>query len=293
MTLGNAPEERSYKKISPTAWGVAWRRTLTDIPYSKEIFEQLKQAHSVNQDDLSRIMQSKDITPMFEARYKLVNKLLERTGSKQILELAAGFAPRGLELTRDPEMQYAELDLSNIIHEKRQIIENILEKESRTNLHFIKGSALCESDVMRAVSIFRAGREVTVINEGLLRYLSHEEKAVVASNVLAILKEHDGVWITPDIPVASILERITGQSKEMRERSSAVEKMTGINRDKNYFRNKIEAQVFFEERGFTVEQHSFMEAVDELVSPKTLSISPESVSALIGELVVFLMKARR
>jgi hypothetical protein len=69
--------------------------------------------------------------------------------------------------------------------------------------------------------------------------------------------------------------------------------MTGINRDKNYFRNKIEAQVFFEERGFTVEQHSFMEAVDELVSPKTLSISPESVSALIGELVVFLMKARR
>jgi O-methyltransferase involved in polyketide biosynthesis len=294
MQLEDKPTiEKSYERISPTAWGIAWRRTFTDIPYSTEIFEQLKQRHAINEGDFAKVTVAPELTPMFEARYKLCNKLLEQTGIKQVIEIAAGFAPRGLELTKDSTSTFVEFDLPNVIREKIQVVKNILGKESRSNLHFMEGNALLERDVVKAASIFQAG-EIAVINEGLLRYLSHAEKTSVAKNILSILKERGGVWITPDIPLVGAFEKLSSRSAEANKLTEDVNKMTGLN-ESNYFKDEAEAMAFFEKLGFTIEKHSFTEVFDKLSSPSILSLPKETIRGAIEyseHAVVFVMRAK-
>src|ERR1041385_1494837 len=93
----NSESINRAEKISPTAWGVAFRRTFTDIPLSKEIFEALEEIRkkdSHQTEDFQRTSLT-DLAPYFEARYKMINHLLEQTGQTQVLELAAGMSPRG------------------------------------------------------------------------------------------------------------------------------------------------------------------------------------------------------
>ena len=65
--------------------------------------------------------------------------------------------------------------------------------------------------------------------------------------------------------------------------------MTGIDVAKNYFENEDAARAFFEDLGFRIERHSFMEIADELVSPQRLHLSREQVEKEIGGLAVLVM----
>src|SRR5579864_7295198 len=181
-------KERSYERISPTAWGVAHRRTFTDIPFSKEIFDEfeaiLKQDGRLSEAKDYMIKERTEISPFFEARYLLLNELVKREGSKQIIELASGLTPRGLEFTEnDDDISYVEMDLPEILTEKEEIIRKIIKNkrlEAPKNLYFEAGNALKVNELDRATSHFDTSKEITVIHEGLLRYLSHDEKKQLA-----------------------------------------------------------------------------------------------------------------
>src|ERR1700722_19440883 len=97
----------SSEKIGPTAWGIAYRRAGCDIPYAREVFEEMVKV--MTPEDVAKmesLVSEKDqaLTPQFEARYKLMNCLLREANVTQVLELAAGVAPRGLDMTQDSAM---------------------------------------------------------------------------------------------------------------------------------------------------------------------------------------------
>ena len=286
--------ENSHEKISPTAYGIAWRRASMQIPYATEIFEQLKQNHLISEEDFAKVMQVPEMTPFFEARYKIINKFLKEIGIKQVLEIASGLAPRGLELTQDSSNTYVELDLPNMIREKERIVGNVMAKESRPNLHFVEGNALSKTDVEKAMSIFKLGEKIAITNEGFFRYYSLEEQARVASQIiLPILKERPGsIWVTTDIPIAIVYEQLAKLGDKAKEFSDDIDKMTGVNKEKNYFKNKAEAKASYEKMGFEVESHSFLEIYDQLNSSKILGMSAEAVRSTIENSVVFIMKAK-
>jgi O-methyltransferase involved in polyketide biosynthesis len=290
-------KEGSYERISPTAWGVAYRRTFTDIPYSVEIFEELqeimKRTKSAAELEQLESLKYPEMTPMFEARYKLVNRLLKENNAKQILELAAGFSQRGIEMAQDPLVEYVEVDLPGVIAEKRGIVEKLIADKKipeQQNLHINEGSALDIRDLSKAAESFR-NEPIAVVNEGLLRYLNFDEKATVARNVHELLERFGGVWITPDI---TLREGLFGQTDEkMKAQTDRVQKLVGVDFSKNVFDNEEAAIKFFGELGFDVERHAFTEMTDELVSPEKLGLSPDQVERLIGRWVVFVMRIKR
>ncbi len=291
-------EQNSHENISPTASGVAYRRSLTDIPFSSEIFEELRKIVSrtrsaVEMQELDELMRP-EITPMFEARFKLVNRLLKQHRAKQILEIAAGFSPRSMDFARDPSVEYAEMDLPGVMNEKRAVVEELV-KQSKIprypNVHFYSGNALNMEDLLAATKPFRR-EPIAVVNEGLLRYLSFEEKAIVGENVHQLLERFGGVWMTPDLSVRP--EGTFGLPEEaMKELTDRIERITGIEIGKNYFENEGAARAFFENIGFAIERHGFLEVASELVSPQKLRLSPEQVEKGIGGLAVFVMTLRQ
>ena len=105
-----------HEKVGPTAWGIAYRRAGCDIPYAKEIYDELVKVMT-SEERVVRwklsFRKKSSATPQFEARYKLLNRILRKTGIKQIIELASGiFCPRGIEMTQDKTVTYVELDRS-------------------------------------------------------------------------------------------------------------------------------------------------------------------------------------
>jgi len=291
MQNNNAEQQelgKQYNLISPTAWTVAFRRAFTDIPYSTDIFNELEKMRSEDEIQIPEELKTPAIACQFEARYKLVNRLLGLSGISQVLEIASGFSPRGLQLTDDPKIVYVEIDLPLIMAQKRKIVDAISSKK-RENLHLIDGDATSISSLKKATIYFDPEKPIAVINEGLLRYLNFDEKTIVARNVNTLLKQFGGAWITPDITLPHVLNH---ENQVAKNQTKLVEKLTGIDINNNRFRDIEHAKTFFENLGFSIEDHSFMEVIDNLVSPIRLSQTRKEVESLIGDAHVFLMVLR-
>lgn len=270
--------------VSSTAWMTAHKRTFTDIPYSKEIFLELEK---LRKNDIPEEYKTPELTPQIEARYKLINRLLRESGIKQVLEIASGLSSRGLEMTENPEFTYVELDLPVILKQKQVIVESIAEE--RANLHFTIGSALDFESLKSAIKHFDRKKPIAIINEGLLRYLTMEQKVFVARYVHDLLQEFDfnGVWITPDITLKSVLNT---ENEATNNKIEKVNQSTGVDIEGNSFSSIDEAEEFFGQLAFKVEKHPFMEIKTKLVSPKKLNIADKEVNKQLAGPCVFVMR---
>lgn len=276
------------ESISSTAWTVAHRRTFTDIPYSQEIFDEVERIlRDQGDSEIPEESISPQIAPQIEARYKLVSQLLREHSVQQVLEIASGLSPRGLEVTNDSSIEYVEVDLPQMMSQKRQIVGAL---GSKSNLHLEVGDALDLDSLRGAAAVFDQTKPLGIIHEGLLRYFSFDEKEIVARNIHSLLEQFTGIWITPDITLRTVLKTA---STADRKQIDKVGHRIGINIDKNRFDNVDEAQKFFENLSFTVERHRYTEVMDRLVSPGRLGQSRRDVEALIGEGYVFVMRIRQ
>jgi len=277
--------QKPNNNISPTAWVTAYRRNFTDIPYAKEIFVELEK---LRKNDIPEKYKTAELAPQIEARYKLLNRLLKESGVRQVLEIASGFSPRGLEMTKDPEFTYVELDLPVILKQKQVISEKIVGE--RPNLYFDIGNALGFGGLKKSLKYFDKNKPIAIINEGFLRYLTMEQKTFVTIYIHDILQEFNfnGVWITPDITLKSVLNV---EKEATNNRVSEVHKDTGLNIEGNSFSSVDEAEEFFGQLAFKVEKHSFAEVKNELVSPQNLNISGEEVAKQLKDPHVFVMRA--
>ena len=183
--------DKDYEEISSTAIVTSYPRIFTDIPYEKEIYEWLSN-HCKDEVALYKNMATE-----IEARYKLTNKLLDKSGMKQVVEIAAGYSSRGL-IYSQRGYNYVEIDLESVSKNKRTIIET-LKSTIPENLKIIGGNALRKTDYEQCEKFLKENEPVAVINEGLLRYLTFDEKRIVAENVYDLLKKHGGIWITCDV----------------------------------------------------------------------------------------------
>jgi O-methyltransferase involved in polyketide biosynthesis len=281
-------KHNGYDSISSTAWQIAHRRTFTDIPYSREIFDEYERIlREQGESDIPEELVSPQVAPQIEARYKLVSRLLTENSAQQVLEIATGLSPRGLDMTDDSSIEYVEVDLPNMMSQKRKIVRTL---GFKGNLHLEIGNALDLDSLKAAAAALDETRPLAIVHEGLLRYFNFDEKAIVARNIYSLLEQHGGVWITPDITLRTVLKTA---STEDRKQIEKVGRLVGINIDQNRFADVDAAHQFFEDLGFTIERHRFTEVMDELVSPDKLGQSQQEVDALIGGAYAFVMRIRR
>jgi O-methyltransferase involved in polyketide biosynthesis len=269
-----------YESISPTAIVTAYPRTFTDIPYEKEIYNWLSKNIKVD------VSLDKMLAPEIEARYKLANRLLDKVGAQQVLELAAGYSSRGLVYAQKG-IKYVEVDLESVCQNKINAIESFMRVPD--NLHIVSGNALEIGDLNECKKYFDKEKPLAIINEGLLRYLTFDEKKIVAQNVYKLLSEFGGAWVTCDVTPKNFLKN---QDKNLPSINKNLTSLTNRNSINDRFEDKEHIIKFFGEIGFDVEFHYFSEAKNELSSPKILGIESEKVDSLIDFAMVVIMRIK-
>lgn len=272
--------DNDYISISSTAIVTSYPRTFTDIPYEKSIYECIKK--KCNNEE---VVLNKMLAPEIEARYKLTNKLLENTKINQVLELAAGYSSRGL-IYSQKGYNYIEMDLKNVSDNKKKIINEI--SEMNNNLHIISGNALRKTDFDKCKQYLNKNNEVAVINEGLLRYLTFDEKRQVAQNIFNLLSEYGGVWITCDVTPKKFIQN---QDENLPNFNQNLNNITERNKLNDRFENVEHIREFFGEIGFSsIEVHKFSEMKNFLTSIGELKIDINNVEKLLDEAIVVVMK---
>lgn len=278
---------KENNRISPTAKLVAYWRAMSGIHYADEIAETANTKETAEGffDKETFDMISGFVMPYIEARFRTINYHLDNEGTNNILELAMGLSPRGLEYASKGSV-YVGTDLPDILKESSNIILMIAERDEvpSENLNLTPANVLRKEELEEAAEYFGNG-EIGICNEGLLLYLNEEEKAIMAENVRDVLLKHGGVWITPDIDTLDKMEERSRKYpdpvfRKIREKAFEIlYEKTGCNVLENFFRTDEEALRFYREIGFSVEMRPFYN-INELTSFRNV---PEMMRNYVAE----------
>ncbi len=272
----------NYEEVSPTAIATSYPRTFTDIPYEKEIYNWIKNNAEI------KMPLYKNLAPEIEARYKLINKLIDRSKVKQIIELAAGYSSRGLIYSKKG-YTYIELDLESVIKNKKNLINSIFPLFS-SSLKLVKGNALQIKDYIKIEEYLEPNKEIIIVNEGLLRYLTFEEKKVIAENIYKMLTKYGGIWITSDVTPKKF---INSQNEALKDFNKNISSITSRNNINDRFENINHIKEFFSDIGFELlEVHKFNEVRKDLYSVNELNIIDEKIEKTLEDAIVVVMKIK-
>lgn len=294
----NTPEKREdHHLISPTAKLVAHLRADTDIPYSKEI-DRICDAGPVTEALFGKRESLAWMSAMLELRYKSLSGLLSREmsekGIKQVLELACGIQPRGLITSVDPSLTYIETDLSDMADEKKRLVTELdPEALNRANYKIESLNVLDEEGVLKIVSELGEG-PVAIIHEGLLPYLSVEEKRIAAENIYKVLKEKGGVWITPDISNSGRMRQVIELFPDSADAVEKISTATGRQLRNNNIGDKEATLNFYRDIGFEITEYSQKDFVPNIGSLNDIQDEGvrSSVESLLGESNIWVLEVK-
>lgn len=258
--MENIASRNDHNKISPTAKITAYWRSLSDIPYSKEIGEAVVAEQAAREIIGERIVTMGSLSPsIFEVRYKSINYGLKMSKIENVMELACGLSPRGLEIVGRGGI-YVGTDLPEMYSESSPVITGIAARAGipTNNLHLQPANVLDKQELENAASHF-GGKRFAVCNEGLLMYLDREEKKKMAEHIRSLLMDTGGSWITTDIVFRVIRESVAAMfgpeaKKVVQSAMKNIADQTARDITGNDFTDRSEAVRFYEDLGFEIEE---------------------------------------
>ncbi|MGS2764094.1 hypothetical protein [Sinomicrobium sp. M5D2P9] len=268
-------KERNFKSISPSAKALMQFKAHTQIPFAKQAVKVL-----LNEDENTGTL-NKDFgfwasVVHFENRYYSVNELALEISGTNILELSSGFNYRGLEFANSkPEIHYIDTDLPDIISYKKQIASSFEKTYLKGKLDYAALNALDKKQFQAIVDRFN-NRPLTIINEGLLVYLSKEEKNKLCRIIRTHLEKQQGYWITADIYLNHNPGQIGSDKGKKWDRFFSKQNVTN-----QMFESFEEAEEFFFNNGFVLDKEYIPDYSKLSSSEKLLQVaSPEQLDKL-------------
>jgi O-methyltransferase involved in polyketide biosynthesis len=245
-------------------------------------------AEKISPEDMTRATRGTLMYPFMEARYLMTDHEIAKSGIAQVLELASGLSPRGIAMTASPAVTYVEMDLAGKLATKKMVIDRLIAQgtiTARPNLYLEEGNVTNTADFENAAQRFADNKPIAVICEGLLRYISPEDRKTLATNIYNLLKKNGGIWTTPDLEFLDIIQ----SSPKEKERYDDRVKKFGYDIRLNIFKNEADAVAFFEGCGFHVTKHPLANLVDELTILARIGISKEEAAQALAHWFNFTM----
>jgi O-methyltransferase involved in polyketide biosynthesis len=280
---------RKHENIGPTAALVAYYRSFSDIPFAKEV------ALEINAEKLCEGLTVKDHALLskaliaFEARFKSIDVVLQQyTDVTHYIEIPAGFSTRGLAMTMGNQpISYVECDFDPILQEKQKLVARLLVHKNEQpipNLRYQAASILDGEQLDRVASQLTAGR-VAIITEGLISYLTPQEKIIASQNVRKVLAARGGVWIVSDL--TRLFKPDDSKAAELRNRISAT---TGFSPITGCFASIRDAKHFFTRLGFKVHDYRRSEVMDKLSTKESSGLSNRQIKQFLQQQATFALE---
>lgn len=216
LLFSDAWDNQTFDPVSPTAKIVGYLRSRdaslqidSGLEFNQEGGRLLRELTEVD-EDTEQLMGD-----LFQSRHHCINAAIAETGARQIVEIASGISPRGLQWAQSvPDSIYIESDLPALmIHKAKRLRNHILGTNvlNRGILHCCAVDALCENGLRDVVASIDTNAPLTIVSEGLLLYFSENELHKFLGNIFGLLSGHSGsVWITDMVTQENLRELFDG-----------------------------------------------------------------------------------
>jgi O-methyltransferase involved in polyketide biosynthesis len=156
-------------------------------------------------------------------RHAGIEHLLRGSDCSQVIEIAAGFSPRGSAISADPAIRYFEVDLPPVIAAKRALLRTTPQGQMvlrRKNL------ALLEGDVTAMEWNRFAACPSFVITEGLMMYFDRAAQMKIWRDIAEFVRINRGEYVfdylpAPDEPRRSFAGRLLSRMRGAQGRAFA------------------------------------------------------------------------
>ncbi len=131
-------------------------------------------------------------------RHTAINRLLANAACPQVIEIAAGFSPRGSRVSEDPSVDYVEVDLPEVVELKRKQLQNSADGRrvlTRKNFRLQPG------DVTQLDFSTFAQLPTFIVTEGLMMYFNREQQLNIWRNFANHIKACGGEYAFDYIPL--------------------------------------------------------------------------------------------
>lgn len=197
--MNNNYTEAQYATMR-TAFLTAFPKIFTDIEFSIDVFNNMKELAIKNKFSFLPNHFSNEMSVEIEARHKALNKALDKYITKDtlVIEIASGLSPRHLQYRN---YDYYELDFEQVVDIKKNIYTNMGYEELNDSLYGldITDIELLHSYLKKIINI-KPHRKIIVLNEGLFWYLTKNQIKDITNEFNTSFKNMDWIWITSDCP---------------------------------------------------------------------------------------------
>jgi O-methyltransferase involved in polyketide biosynthesis len=161
-------------------------------------------------------------------RHAGIDHLLRESNCSQVIEIAAGFSPRGTAFSTDPSLRYFEVDLPAVIAAKRALLQSTAAGQAvlrRENF------ALLEGDVTALDWSSYAACPSFIITEGLMMYFDRAMQMPIWRGICEFLRSNRGEYVfdylpVPDEPRRSLAGRLLSRMRGTQRRAFACDGRT-------------------------------------------------------------------
>ena len=127
-----------------------------------------------------------------EIRYRAVNEAIERSGCRNILDIACGYSPRGL-LYAGKNYRYVGADLPVVADQLKEVVRGLDLK----GLDYVGADATNYASLQEAAALLDG--PICIVVEGLGMYLNAAEAETLRRNIARLLAERPGsCFVTTD-----------------------------------------------------------------------------------------------
>ncbi len=201
ILLNAAAEVEAFDAVSPTAKVVGYLRCMDPtLAFAHHLSFSTEAAQTLHDHDITDPLVQARMSILFCARYRTINAVVARLGHRQILEIASGISPRGLQWSREnPKTVYIESDLPILMRQKAKILRNAIQEDavlSRGVLHCCGIDALDLDSIRHALEYTDPRAALSIVTEGLLLYFNADEMKTFMTHMATILAERpEAIWV--------------------------------------------------------------------------------------------------
>ena len=212
LLLNPAQHVDLFDAVSPTAKVVSYLRSCgTGLAFAQQL-TCAEQALQLLQDlGITDAAVRAKLAVLFACRYQCINAAISRRGVHQVLEIAAGITPRGLDWSRRrPGTVFIESDLPALMRVKAKALRDAILQDSverRGVLHCCGLNALDLASIQHALEYTDPRSELVIVTEGMLLYFDDAELQRFLSNMRAVLTAHPrAVWVVDMVSRAELTD---------------------------------------------------------------------------------------
>jgi O-methyltransferase involved in polyketide biosynthesis len=236
---------RDFSTISASARWLLLARAHSGLPYAREVAELVFGPDEVAAAASPTTAAATIRRRHFELRARSVDEALDLVATPNIVELASGLSLRGLARAARADVHYLDTDLPDIVEQKRSVLAQLSPPPLAGTYRTEALDVMDEAAFAQTLASVPAG-PLSIVHEGLLMYLTTDEKLRLAATIRAALQSRGGRWITADI----YLRRTSTVA-----RAAHVEKFLAEHRvEDQKFGDWDEAETMFSNAGFIVER---------------------------------------